>query len=51
VGNAGLEEDAEQVDKQMTEEFMDAHGLLLELQEELGQLTHKDVTHIGIGFA
>ena len=51
VGNAGLEEDAEQVDKQMTEEFMDAHGLLLELQEELGQLTHKDFTHIGIGFA
>jgi hypothetical protein len=35
----------------MTEEFMDAHGLLLELQVELGQLTHKDFTHIGVGFA
>jgi len=33
------------------EEFMDAHGLLLELQTELGILTSKDATHIGIGFA
>lgn len=30
---------------------MDAHGLLLELQTELGILTSKDATHIGIGFA
>lgn len=30
---------------------MDAHGLLLELQDELGQLTDKAATHIGIGFA
>jgi len=30
---------------------MDAHGLLLELQYELGQLTNKEYTHIGIGFA
>jgi len=51
IGNAGLEEDQEPSDKYMMEEFMDAHGLLLELQEELGQLTHKDFTHIGVGFA
>jgi hypothetical protein len=30
---------------------MDAHGLLLELQYELGQLTEKSYTHVGIGFA
>ncbi len=51
VGHAGLEEDQEPQDKYMMEEFMDAHGLLLELQEELGLLTHKDFTHIGVGFA
>ena len=35
----------------MKDEFMDAHGLLLELQYELGQLTEKSYTHVGIGFA
>lgn len=30
---------------------MDAHGLLLELEEELGHLTNAAFTHIGIGFA
>lgn len=30
---------------------MDAHGLLLELQYELGELTNKEYTHVGIGFA
>ena len=30
---------------------MDAHGLLLELQHELGLLTAKNITHVGIGFA
>lgn len=31
--------------------MMDAHGLLLELQYELGVLAAKENTHIGIGFA
>lgn len=30
---------------------MDAHGLLLELEHELGVLASKENTHIGIGFA
>jgi len=30
---------------------MDAHGLLLELQDELKLLTDKDLTHVGVGFA
>ena len=30
---------------------MDAHGLLLELEYELGVLSNKENTHIGIGFA
>lgn len=51
VGNAGLEEDTEPSDKYMSGEFMDAHGLLLELQQELGMLTDKNMTHVGIGFA
>jgi hypothetical protein len=31
VGNAGLEEEMESSDKYFTGEYMDAHGLLLEL--------------------
>lgn len=34
IGNAFLEEDVEPSDKHMMTEFMDAHGLLLELQDE-----------------
>lgn len=30
---------------------MDAHGLLLELEYEMGVLAMKENTHIGIGFA
>lgn len=51
VGNAGLEEDVEFKDKNKLDEYMDAHGLLLELQHELGLLTAKNITHVGIGFA
>lgn len=51
VGNAGLEEEMEASDKYYTGEYMDAHGLLLELQEELGMLTNKEYTHIGVGLA
>lgn len=31
--------------------LMDAHGLLLELEYELGMLANSEYTHIGIGFA
>lgn len=30
---------------------MDAHGLLLELQDELSQLVDPKLTHVGVGFA
>lgn len=50
-GIAYLEEDVVSKDPTKKDEFMDAHGLLLELQHELGQLTEKTVTHIGVGFA
>lgn len=36
VGIAHLEEDVESPDKTRMEEFMDAHGLLLELADERG---------------
>ena len=32
-------------------EFMDAHGLLLEMQSEMEQLSDPKLTHIGVGFA
>ena len=32
-------------------EFMDAHGLLTELQEECNTIVEKKYTHVGIGFA
>jgi len=50
-GIAYLEEDVVSKDPTKKDEFMDAHGLLLELQYELGQLTDKQYTHVGIGFA
>lgn len=50
-GIAYLEEDVVSKDPTKQDEYMDAHGLLLELQYELGQLTNKDYTHVGIGFA
>jgi hypothetical protein len=50
-GIAYLEEDIVSDNPTKKDEFMDAHGLLLELQYELGQLTSKDYTHVGIGFA
>jgi len=51
VGVAYLEDDHESGDKTKTEEFMDAHGLLLELQEELTLLVDPKLTHVGVGFA
>jgi hypothetical protein len=35
----------------MMNELMDAHGLLLELQEERTKLCTETLTHLGIGFA
>ena len=54
VGIAYLEEDDNRygpIDKTKMDEFMDAHGLLLELQDELAQLTSDKLTHVGVGFA
>jgi hypothetical protein len=50
VGFAYLE-DEESEDKILYHEFMDAHGLLCELEDEISKLTAKEVTHIGVGFA
>jgi len=51
TGIAYLEEDIVSKDPTKKDEYMDAHGLLLELQHELSQLTNKEFTHAGIGFA
>ena len=32
-------------------EFLDAHGLLLELQDDLAVLMNPAYTHVGVGFA
>ena len=37
--------------KVLYDEFMDAHGLLVELEHELSILIRKDFNHIGVGFA
>lgn len=50
VGFAILEED-EDHQGTLQENMMDAHGLLLELEFELSQITSAEYTHIGIGFA
>lgn len=50
VGFAILEEDEDQHGT-LHDQFMDAHGLLLELEYELKVLTDPKNSHIGIGFA
>ena len=50
VGMALLEEE-ESEDKVLYNEFMDAHGLLCELEEERSKLLNPKYTHIGVGFA
>jgi hypothetical protein len=50
VGFAILEADEEHQGT-LPENMMDAHGLLLELEHELGLLCSGEYTHIGIGFA
>lgn len=44
-------EDEENEDKILYNEFMDAHGLLCELEEERNVLIDGKYTHIGVGFA
>ena len=51
IGFSYLDDDHDAGDLTKMNEFMDAHGLLLELQEEMGEITNKDYTHIGVGFA
>jgi hypothetical protein len=50
IGTAFLEED-ENEQEVMYDEYMDAHGLLLELEEETAALVNAKITHIGVGFA
>ena len=50
VGYSMLEEDDGE-DKILYHEFMDAHGLLCELEDDLTKLLDPKVTHIGVGFA
>ena len=50
VGFAILEED-EDHQPSLLEQMMDAHGLLLELEHEVGILADAKNTHVGIGFA
>ena len=50
VGYSYLEED-DQDDRILHNEFMDAHGLLCELSDELEKLLDPKTTHVGVGFA
>lgn len=50
-GYAFFEDDFESPDRTRFDEFMDAHGLLLELQKEREMLVDEQYTHLGIGFA
>jgi hypothetical protein len=51
IGFSYLDDDHDAGDLTKMNEFMDAHGLLLELQEEMAEIVNKEHTHIGIGFA
>lgn len=50
VGYSYLEED-DVDDRVLHHEFMDAHGLLCELSEELEKLIDPKITHVGVGFS
>lgn len=50
VGFSHLDDDAASHDVTKMAEFMDAHGLLLEMQSEMEQLSDPKTTHIGVGF-
>ena len=51
VGYSHLDDDTAGGDITKMAEFMDAHGLLLEMQAEMEQLSDPAATHIGVGFA
>jgi hypothetical protein len=51
VGYSHLDDDTAGGDITKMAEFMDAHGLLLEMQTEMEQLSDPAATHIGVGFA
>ena len=51
VGYSHLDDDSAGGDYTKMAEHMDAHGLLLEMQHEMEQLSDPKVTHIGVGFA
>ena len=46
-----LDDDNSSNDNTKQAEFLDAHGLLLELQEDLAVLMDPKFTHVGVGFA
>lgn len=50
VGYSYIEEE-DVDDRVLHHEFMDAHGLLCELEDELEKLMDPKVTHIGVGFS
>ena len=51
VGYSHLDDDSAGGDYTKMAEHMDAHGLLLEMQNEMEALSDPKVTHIGVGFA
>ena len=50
VGYSHLDDESAGGDPTKMAENMDAHGLLLEMQNEMQQLSDPKLTHIGIGF-
>ena len=50
IGFSYLEEE-DTDDKVLYHEFMDAHGLLCELEDDLTKLLDEKFTHVGVGFA
>ena len=51
IGFAYLDDDNSSNDMTKQAEFLDAHGLLLELQDDLAVLMDGKYTHVGVGFA
>ena len=51
VGMSFLDDEEDPTEKLLYDEYMDAHGLLLEIEEELQTIMSKDYTHVAIGFA
>lgn len=51
IGEAYLDDDPTNDEKELYNCYMDAHGLLFELQDELQKICTKENTHVAIGFA